>query len=113
MKRQHNFTKVALFLSIWILVACQFSMAQTKSSLDSLNQQLAIAKQDTTKALILHDICQYYYNTNIDSAESYAEQALLLAEKESFIYGQALSKKALANILWKNGEHKKALHLFE
>lgn len=105
--------KFILLLSVWLLLFSQTSMAQSNVSIDSLHQQLASAKQDTSKVILLNEISQYYYNTTIDSSKFYAEQALALAEEKGFIFGQALSKKSLINILWENGEHKKALLFFE
>ncbi|MCR9015393.1 ATP-binding protein [Aquiflexum gelatinilyticum] len=59
-------------------------MAQTRMEIDSLKHELSIATQDTTRAMLLADICQFYKWNRPDSALYYGNNAVLLARQINF-----------------------------
>ncbi len=67
---------------VLILVSCvpRFIDAQTNYA-DSLKQQLLSAKNDTSKIIILSQLCSNYNWSIPDSAFLFAQQELLLAKK--------------------------------
>jgi two-component system NtrC family sensor kinase len=66
--------------------------------IDSLKKQLPYAKQDTSNALLLADLCYFYRYTNLDSAIDYGNKALALSRQLKFLRGEAdaLNKLGLA-----------------
>ena len=84
-------------LSIILFIASTFGFAQNKF-IDNLAKSLAIAKEDTSRVLILSDLCFYYRNTNVDSSIVYGNKALTLAQEIKFVRGEAdvLSKLGLS-----------------
>ena len=62
-----------------------FSQSQV---IDSLRHELAIAKVDTSRALIMADLASYYKFDNPDSSLLYAQHTLTLARKIKFIKGE-------------------------
>lgn len=86
------------------------SFAQNKYT-DSLLYRLAIAKNDTSRVLIMADLCYFYRYQNIDSSLLYGRNALALAQQIKFLRGEAdaLNKTGLA--LREKGDLPKALEL--
>jgi two-component system NtrC family sensor kinase len=84
-------------LSILLFIGHNLCFAQNKFT-DSLSKQLAIVKKDTSRVLILSDLCFYYRNTNVDSSIVYGHDAWNLAQKIKFVRGEAdvLSKLGLS-----------------
>jgi signal transduction histidine kinase len=70
---------IILFAGIQLL-----GMAQTRMEIDSLKHELSIATQDTTRAMLLADICQFYKWNRPDSALYYGNNAVLLARQINF-----------------------------
>ena len=54
------------------------------STIDSLKIELSIATQDTIRASLMAEICQYYKWNRPDSAIHYGNKALLLAKQIKF-----------------------------
>jgi two-component system NtrC family sensor kinase len=84
-------------LSILLFIGHNLCFAQNKFT-DSLSKQLAVAREDTSRVLILSDLCFYYRNTNVDSSIVYGHDAWNLAQKIKFVRGEAdvLSKLGLS-----------------
>src|ERR1044072_2555415 len=61
---------------------------QTKQAVDSLQHQLANAKDDTSRINAQIALCLLYRLGNTDSALMYGERALEAAEKIKYIPGQ-------------------------
>ena len=94
-----------LFIGIW-------SIANAQSSIkDSLMHELAIAKQDSDRVLILSNIGNYYRPRNADSAMIYGQQALSLAQKIKFSKGEVRVLEQLASTTRLQGDIPEALKL--
>ncbi len=89
--------KSKIFLTSWLLLLGSALLAQNRF-IDSTRTQLHMARHDTTRVLLLSDLCYFFRYTNIDSAMYYGEKALALAEQISFKRGisSALNKLGLA-----------------
>jgi len=83
-------------LVLILLITLHLTVAQNRF-IDTLKNQLPYAKQDTSNALLLADLCFYYRYTNIDSSLYYGNSALALSRKLKFLRGEsdALSKLGL------------------
>ena len=99
-----------LFLTASLILAFTFSGAQLKYS-DSLQKELAIAKEDTSKALLLGLLSKYYSLTQLDSCFYYAKRAVQLSQKSNYKYGEALGFFYLASALDREGNYPKALEM--
>src|SRR6516162_707655 len=62
---------------------------------DSLKHALVIAKNDTSRVLIMADLANAYWITNLDSSFAYGNQALMLAKRIRFSRGEASALNAL------------------
>ena len=80
--------KTLTFILLFAFIG-RISLGQNRQVLDSLRHQLAIAKQDTNRVLILVELGVTYQNTNPESTLVYGKQALDLAQKINFLRGQA------------------------
>ena len=84
------------------------ALAQDQIKLDSLQQQLNHADQDTTKLKLLIDISLYYFNSNYGKAAEYAQQAKDLAKKKKLKKWEADANRILGNTFLAVGDYKKA-----
>jgi tetratricopeptide (TPR) repeat protein len=96
---------VLLLLFTW-----NFGLAQNKL-IDSLKYQLAIAKQDTSRVLIMADLARSYSIVKPDSGMKYAQQALELAQKIKYLEGEATALNNLAGIYREQGDLPSAMNL--
>ncbi len=74
-------------LTILFVFACSIGVGQ-KQRIDSLKHELSIAKQDTSRVLIMSDLIWAYQFSNPDSALLYAQQGLTLAKQIKFLKGE-------------------------
>ncbi len=88
--------------------AGHYAFAQNRFT-DSIMLQLKVAKNDTTRAIIMARICHYYRYTNLDSAFSYGNQALKLAQQIKFLRGESYVLNRLAIINREIGDLPKAM----
>ena len=102
---------IKIFTFTFLLaISCCVVLAQNKFT-DSLMHQLSQSKEDTTRVLVMADLCYFYRYTNIDSSVFYGQNALALAQKIEFKRGEAdaLNKLGLA---WREkGDLPKSLEL--
>ena len=77
----------ALILTFLLVISWHIGFSQNRA-IDSLKHELAIAKVDTSRALIMADIAAYYKFSNPDSSLIYAQQVLTLARKIKFPNGE-------------------------
>ena len=77
----------ALILTFLLVISWHIGFSQNRA-IDSLKHELAIAKVDTSRALIMADIADYYKFSNPDSSLIYAQQVLTLARKIKFPNGE-------------------------
>ncbi len=100
----------SLFLTASLILAFTFSRAQSKYA-DSLQNELATAKEDTSKALLLVLLSKYYLNTKLDSCLYYAQRAVQFSQKSNYKYTEALGFFYLAGTLDREGNYPKALEM--
>ena len=57
--------------TLLLSVACSMGFTQNQQVVDSLKHELAIVQQDTSRALILINLCEFYRFSKPDSAMQY------------------------------------------
>ena len=83
------------FLFVSFLLYCLRGSTQDPKILDSLKNQLSLAKEDTHKVNTLIELSNQTRNINVPSSIKYAEDALSLARKLQFQRGQAIALYAI------------------
>src|SRR5215210_5157796 len=78
---------------------------------DSLHQELAAAKEDTTRVLIYSSLSRYFSYVQLDSGLHYAQKAVQLSQKANYKYGEAMGFYNIAGSLDKQGGYAKALEM--
>ena len=76
---------------------------------DSLKHELIIAKNDTSRVLIMAELATLYSNYNADTANLYENKALELAQRIHFFRGEASALNALGLGLQMEGDYPKSL----
>ncbi len=84
-----------LILIILAIVVCFNLQGQNQSKLDSLNNALKTAKEDTNKVNIYLGIARQTFNSDIQTAFANGYKAYELAKKISFVSGEAESCNVL------------------
>jgi two-component system NtrC family sensor kinase len=100
--------KIIAFFILWGTV--QLAFAQT-NELNILQKQLLLAKNDTSKVLILAKLVGYYARLKPDSAFKYASAGLKLAQENNYLKGEALMLLRLGSLYRETGDLPKALDL--
>src|SRR4051812_30642213 len=77
----------SFFFSILIFINSSALIAQ-ENYVDSLQRQLAYAKNDSTRVALLSDLWIYYATAQPAKAMMYAEQALRLSQKNNYKKGE-------------------------
>ena len=77
----------ALAFTILLALISSCAFAQDQQVIDSLKHELAIAKHDTSRVLIMAVLCERYRNSKPDSALFFGEKGMALAEKIKFPKG--------------------------
>jgi len=90
--------KKSITIMILLIGIANNGLAQRQQTTDSLKHELAIAKQDTSRVLIMARLCALYRWSNTDSALFYGDRALTLAQQIKFPAGElyALATKSWA-----------------
>ena len=101
---------VAIFL---LLFATRSSVVAQLSqrTLDSLQQELSIAAQDTSRVLIIMQLCTFYQFSKPDSALFYAYKGLALSRQIKFAKGEANILQHMATAEGTLGNDSRALQL--
>jgi two-component system NtrC family sensor kinase len=76
-----------------LLFLCIITPSSAQHYLDSLQKELSLAKEDTSKVYTLDAIAQYYEFLSSDSNAYYAKQIMNLSEKLDFNYGKVLAMR--------------------
>ncbi|WP_461088342.1 tetratricopeptide repeat-containing sensor histidine kinase [Spirosoma gilvum] len=100
--------KPALLVILWFYV--QVAFAQNKVA-DSLVHQLAVAKQDTSRVLILGKLCELYRWNKPNIAMNYGQQALTLARQIHFTRGEVIALQETGYLYRELGNIPQALEL--
>ena len=90
---------------------CNAQVWGAPHDIDSLKQELAKVKEDTTRVLIMAKLCDIYANSDFDSSNLYGQRALALSEKISYPGGEVRSLKNLGSAFETYGDMPKALEL--
>ncbi|MFN8355028.1 MAG: ATP-binding protein [Spirosomataceae bacterium] len=72
-----------------------FCLGQKRQSIDSLKHELAIARHDTSRVLLLCSIGYEYRNFNADSGILFINQGLKLARQSKFLKGEVRALERL------------------
>jgi class 3 adenylate cyclase len=96
---------------VWMLLVCGAVSAQRPSSaaLDKLLSQLAGAKDDTTRVIVLSSLANSFIYYDQETGLRYASQALQLADSIGWQKGIALAKTAAGRLYWRKGKFDDAL----
>ena len=101
-------------LTLLLALICILGFAQNVSPLqaDSLNHELSIAKNDTSRVLILVSLCEFYRQSNPDSALLYGQKAFKIAEQINFPKGLVRAYSEVGRIQVDLGNLPKALKMY-
>jgi tetratricopeptide (TPR) repeat protein len=90
------FSKILIvYVVSWIPLAAH---GQHTHNIDSLNEVLLAAEQDTTKVMALIGLSLGYKNTSLDSAKLYAFEAMRIAKEKDFTKGIAASFAVMGDL---------------
>jgi hypothetical protein len=98
------------FILLFALVL-NFGFAQTRQAVDSCTDQLASAKDDTSRINAQIALCLLYRLGNTDSSLMYGEQALESAERINYIPGQISALGFMCIVTEQRGNLPKSLEL--
>jgi len=97
--------------TILLAFAYNCGFAQTKAVIDSLQRQLALAKDDTSRVNAQAYLCLAYRLGNTDSSLFYGQQALTTARQINYPAGEILALSFLSITTQQMGNLPKALEL--
>ncbi|HET7118394.1 MAG TPA: ATP-binding protein, partial [Hanamia sp.] len=83
--------KKNILLTVFLALIFVAGQAQSRQKIDSLKHELTITREDTSRVLILAQLCYDYGGVSPDSSRIYGEQSLALAKKINFSRGEALA----------------------
>lgn len=99
--RKHLFVFVALFLH------CCVMLAQDKTLTETFRQQTLTGKTDTAKANSYYELSKCFWYDMPDSAIYFAEQSLVLAQKNNYQRGIAFANYSIGvSYVWKEDFYK-------
>ena len=84
--------------TLLLAIIGSIGFAQTRQEIDSLKHELAIAKHDTNRVIVMVNLAVEHQNVNPDSALMYGQQALDFAKKIKFLRGEARAFYALGAV---------------
>jgi two-component system, NtrC family, sensor kinase len=94
-----------------LLLSLVWSLGFSQSRVDRLKQELVRARQDTTRVMIMVDLCKYYRLSDPDSALYYGQQALTLAKDIKFPKGEMLALTWQSSVMMTIGNLPKSLKM--
>jgi len=98
-------------LTFLLAFVCSISFSQTREVIDSLHQQLAAAKDDTSRIQLQIQLCYSYRLGNADSSVFYGGQALESARKINYSKGEILSLGFMSITMGQLGNFPKAFEM--
>jgi signal transduction histidine kinase len=101
--------RIIILVSLFAFT-CSVGITQNKYT-DSLNRKLILAKDDTSRVLLMSDLSFFYRYSNLDSSAFYANRALALAEQVKFLRGKANALDILGLVVREKGDLPKSLDL--
>jgi two-component system NtrC family sensor kinase len=99
-----------IFILFLLILQFKHATAQTTYK-DSLQQQLSIATDDTSRVLIWEQLSKYYSLVQPDSGIYYGQKVVELSQRIKYRYGEALGFYRIAYSLVIEGSFAKALQL--
>ena len=102
--------KYTLFI-IFLAFNSTICQAQTKTFIDSLQHELVIAKDDTTRVKVLAKIGYFYRLGNTDSSLFYGHKALKMAQRIHYAFGEMWAYSMMAITMEQLGNLPKALEM--
>ena len=99
-----------LSLTLFFTLICSFGFAQIKV-IDSLKNELRIAKQDTSRVIFLGQLSREFANSNPDTSLILGQKALDLAQKIKFLSGEVSTLNRLGITYRIIGDLPKAIDL--
>jgi signal transduction histidine kinase len=94
---------VIFFFATFFTADLAFSQTVHLKDADSLRHALAIAKHDTTRAIVLADLAEAYRAAKPDSTLYFADQALQLSRTINFPFGEMRAYMVLCHYFHYNG----------
>ncbi|AEE48880.1 ATP-binding region ATPase domain protein [Haliscomenobacter hydrossis DSM 1100] len=98
-----KFTLILVFTLVW-----RFGFAQI-GLIDSLKEQLALARLDTSRVNTLRELSVTYWGVNPDSSLKYGQQSLALSQKIHYPFGETKAFHALGVLYRRLGDYPKSL----
>ncbi len=83
--------------------------AQNEISIDSLRKQIASANDDSTRTELLYKLSREYWDTNLDSSISVAQNLLQLSQKINLLQGIGNAYSSMGVAYWYKGDYPNAL----
>ncbi|RDB07407.1 hypothetical protein DVG78_05235 [Runella aurantiaca] len=96
-------------LAFLLALISSFGFAQNRQRIDSLKYELAIAKTDTSRVLIMAQLCNGYRPSKPDSAVFFGEKRMALAEKIKFPKGMIRNTTNYGRVMLDLGNIPKSL----
>jgi two-component system NtrC family sensor kinase len=103
--------KRILVVAILLLLLPRFAFSQTREAIDSLQHQLAVANDDTSRINAQIALCLLYRLGNTDSSLLYGQRALESAEKIGYVRGQISALGFMCIVMEQRGNLPKSLEL--
>ena len=91
--------------------ACSIGFTQIREAIDSLQHQLVIAKDDTSRINAQTGLCYLYRLGNADSSILYGQQALQLSQQINYPAGEVWALALMSIIMEQMGNLPKALEM--
>src|SRR5947208_6321582 len=98
-----------LFFIILILLNGIFASAQPRLNVDSLQQLLSVAKDDTTRIILMAELSSEFTFYNPDSTFELVKLALQRANTINYHKGQLYCYATLGKLWWSFGGYSDAL----
>ena len=96
-------TLILMLTLVWRVGFAQIGL------IDSLKEQLALARMDTSRVNTLRNLCASYWGVNPDSSLKYGQQSLALSQKIHYPFGEANAFHALGVLYRRLGDYPKSL----
>ncbi len=99
------------FLFILVFFTC-FTKAHSQNAyLDSLKASLAVAREDTTRVLLLSELSLYSIFSNPDTSLALAKQGIRLAQQINYSKGEAYCNRSVGFVFWSIGDYTTAIKM--
>lgn len=101
--------KNCLFILVFLI--CITTANSQNHRLDSLKRSLAVAKEDTTRVLLLAELSLWSIFSNPDTSLQLAREGIRLAQQINYSKGEAYCKRSVGFFFWSIGDYTTAIKL--